>query len=257
VIKLFFETCDVGIMSNNIESKFGISALHDKMIVCAPEVRNDLKLDQAEFQSMVSGEEISVAVKHQNAFTIEWKVPMVMAGNEIPNWADASGSIQRRLVVFDFGVPVTAGDMKLDAKLYSELPRIIRKANKAYLEAVSKHASENIWKILPDYFAGTREAIARSTNFVENFLASEHVIFGPDLVVPFADFKSALKDYAITNGLMTKSFTSETFHGPFARKNIKVLDQQSMEYNGRKMNTVFLRGISFKPVEVDADQCLL
>jgi phage/plasmid-associated DNA primase len=255
VIKQFFETVDVGILSNNIERKFGISAFYDKLLVCAPEVRHDLAIEQAEFQSIVSGEEISVAVKHQKAFMQEWDVPIVLAGNEVPGWADSGGSIQRRLVVFEFKHPVKAGDMKLSDKLYLEMPNIIRKANKAYHYFASRHSDENIWTVLPQYFLSTRETIAQSTNFIESFLASEHLELGEGNVVPFSDFKSALKEYATTNSLHMKQLTNEIFGGPFSKYRISILPQQTLEYNGRDVNTIFLRGVTIKTVVASDPAC--
>lgn len=246
VIKQFFESVDVGILSNNIERKFGISAFYDKMLVCAPEIRNDLAIEQAEFQSMVSGEEVSVAVKHQKAFMQEWNVPLVLAGNEVPGWADSGGSIQRRLVVFEFKQPVKDGDMKLAEKLYREMPNIVRKANKAYRYFSDLYADKNIWTILPDYFIDTRETIARSTNFIESFLASEHVVRGEEYITPFTDFKSALKEYSSANGLQMKQLTSEAFRSPFAKYRVTILPQQTLEYNGRNVNTIFVRGVGIK-----------
>ncbi|AGE59639.1 ATPase [Acanthocystis turfacea Chlorella virus TN603.4.2] len=257
VIKQFFETVDVGILSNNIERKFGISAFYDKMLVCAPEIRNDLAIEQAEFQSIVSGEEISVAVKFQKAFLQEWDVPIVLAGNEVPGWADAGGSIQRRLVVFEFKQPVKEGDMKLSEKLYREMPNIIRKANKAYRYFADMYADKNIWTVLPEYFLDTRETIARSTNFIESFLSSEHVVLGEDSVVPFADFKSALKDYASSNSLHMKQLTAEAFRAPFAKYKVSILPQQTIVYNGRQMNTIFLKGVSIKTAMSEEVACVL
>lgn len=257
VIKQFFESVDVGILSNNIERKFGISAFYDKMLVCAPEIRNDLAIEQAEFQSIVSGEEISVAVKHQKAFMQEWDVPIVLAGNEVPGWADAGGSIQRRLVVFEFKQPVKDGDMKLAEKLYREMPNIIRKANKAYRYFSDMYADKNIWTVLPEYFIDTRETIARSTNFIESFLASEHVVLGEDNVVPFTDFKSALKEYATSNSLHTKALNAEAFRAPFAKYKVTILPQQTLMYNGRQVNTIFVKGVSIKTSNHEEVACML
>ena len=62
-------------LSNNIEKKFGLSAIKDSFMFIAPEVKGDLALEQAEFQSIVSGEDVSIAVKNKTAVSIEWKVP--------------------------------------------------------------------------------------------------------------------------------------------------------------------------------------
>ena len=40
-------------------------------------------MEQAEFQSMVSGEDIQVNTKYAKARSEVWKVPGVLAGNEV------------------------------------------------------------------------------------------------------------------------------------------------------------------------------
>ncbi|APC25751.1 Phage/plasmid primase, ATPase, superfamily III helicase [Only Syngen Nebraska virus 5] len=246
VIKNFFETVDVGILSNNVERKFGISAFHDKYCVLAPEIKSDLAIEQAEFQSMVSGEDVQVNVKHKKAFAEEWSVPMALAGNEVPGWADNGGSIQRRMVVFEFKKPVRNGDMKLGEKLDKELPFIIRKCNKAYLDLAGKHSDVNIWSVLPEYFINTREALARATNFIESFMASGDVILGENEICPFGDFKSALREHATMNVMNTKQLTADVFTGPFEKYGIKYLGTQTMEYCGQSVNTEFIQGLSLK-----------
>lgn len=246
VIKNFFETVDVGILSNNIERKFGISAFYDKYLVVAPEIKNDLAIEQAEFQSLVSGEEVQVNVKHKKAFMCEWNVPMALAGNEVPGWADNGGSIQRRIVVFEFKKPVSGGDMKLGVKLNTELPYILRKCNKAYLDMARKHSDVNIWSVLPSYFIDTRDALARATNFIVNFMASDAVVIGPDEVCTFADFKQALKEHAAMNSLTQKQLTDDVFVGPFAKYGVRDVGMQTLEYNGSKLTSGFLKGCSLR-----------
>ena len=246
VIKNFYETIDVGILSNNIERKFGISAFHDKYLVCAPEIKSDLAIEQAEFQSLVSGEEVQVNVKHEKAFMCAWDVPMALAGNEVPGWADNGGSIQRRIVVFEFKKPVRGGDMKLGEKLNAELPNILRKCNKAYLDMAEKHSDVNIWSVLPTYFINTRDALARATNFIENFLASDAVIIGEEEICAFAEFKQALKEHASMNSLHTKQLTDMIFDGPFVKFGIKMIGTQTLVYNGKKNTTEYIRGCSLK-----------
>ena len=48
----------------------------------APEIKSDFRMEQAEMQSIVSGESVQVAAKHLKAFSVEWNVPIIMAGNE-------------------------------------------------------------------------------------------------------------------------------------------------------------------------------
>lgn len=46
VCRGFYEAQDVGTLSNNIERKFGLSALHDKLVFIGPEIKSDIALEQ-------------------------------------------------------------------------------------------------------------------------------------------------------------------------------------------------------------------
>jgi ABC-type molybdenum transport system ATPase subunit/photorepair protein PhrA len=58
VCRKFYETEDVAVLSNNIEKKFGLSSIVNGFMFISPEVKGDLQLEQAEFQSLVSGEDV-------------------------------------------------------------------------------------------------------------------------------------------------------------------------------------------------------
>ena len=60
VCRNLYDQADVGTLSNNIERKFGLSALADKLLFIGPEIKADIQLEQAEFQSIVSGETVQV-----------------------------------------------------------------------------------------------------------------------------------------------------------------------------------------------------
>ena len=242
VCKNFFDTVDVGILSNNIERKFGISAFYDKYLIVAPEVRNDLAIEQAEFQSIVSGEDIQVNVKHKKAFSVEWSVPGALAGNEVPSWADSAGSIQRRIVLFEFAKPVRNGDMRLADKLNDELPNIIQKCNKAYLEKARMYSDANIWSVLPAYFANTRDSLAQATNSIEGFLASPDVRVGDDQWCPLDDFKSALKDYEIKNSIPSRRYSNDLFVGPFEKLGLKMC-RDTRSYRGVERYRDYVVGV--------------
>lgn len=243
VAKQFYEDIDVGCMSNNIETKFGLSQFHEKLLFVAPEIKSDLKIEQAEFQSLVSGEDISINQKYKTAFSTQWKVPGILAGNEVPQWCDNSGSIQRRLVVFTFGKQVTHGDMKLGDKLRAELPVLLLKCNKMYLETVKDHESTNIWTILPEYFLGTRNELAQTTNALEAFVNSEEVLLDREAYVTFEDFKASLRNYTTHNNLGTKRMTWEYFRDVFERYHITKSRTQMM-YNNRRVLKDFLFGVA-------------
>ena len=254
VCKIFFEAVDVGILSNNIERKFGISAFHDKYLVLAPEIRNDLAIEQGEFQSMVSGEDVQINAKHKTAFSTVWRVPMALAGNEVPDWADAAGSIQRRNVVFAFRKTVRNGDMKLGEKLEAELPAILQKCNKAYLEQAAANGAKNIWSVLPKYFLDTRDDLARRTNPIEAFLADESVVqHGEDRFCSLEDFRVALQTYLKAHGLSVRNVTDNALADPLEKWECRISGTETREHRGQRKKSKWVVGCE---ITFDADNTL-
>jgi hypothetical protein len=207
-----YDFCDVGVLSNNIERKFGIAAFCDKYMFVAPEIKADLQLEQAEFQSMVSGESLQLAVKFQQAHTIDWKVPGIMAGNEVPGWVDNSGSIGRRIIVFEFLRKVIDGDMELKHKLRQEMPSILLKCNRAYHWAVTKCGSDNVWAHLPDYFKNTKADLTESTNPIQHFMNSGKLSFSdPEAYMPMDVLKRAFQAHCNENNFKSIRLTKDKF----------------------------------------------
>mgnify|MGYP000458331077 CR=1 FL=1 len=164
IVKAFYNAGDVGILSNNIEKKFGLQNLLDKLMFVCLELKKNIQLDQAEFQSMVSGEDMSVPRKHTCTITRQWKVPGLLCGNEPPAWMDSQGSLARRLIVFNFIHKIKDNDSKPDLLndiLKKELAALIFKCNVAYRDTCNRHKNMDIWRILPQYFKDERKALAR------------------------------------------------------------------------------------------------
>jgi len=156
--------------------------LYDKLLFVAGEIKNTMRLDQTEFQALVSGEGMSIAKKHQTAFPIKWTVPGWMAGNELPGFADAAGSIQRRLAIFRFERKVTATDTHLEEKLEEEMPLILVKCNKVYRELAELHGGVNVWDVLPEKFLIQRDRSIQAISLVDAFMAQPNVVLGPEHV---------------------------------------------------------------------------
>ena len=232
----------MGVLSNNMERKFGLSAFWDKKIFVAPEIKNDLACEQAEFQSVVSGEEVAIAQKHKTAFATQWAVPGVLAGNEIPQWSDNSGSIQRRVIMFDFPRTVLHGDMKLGEKLEAEMPSIILKCNRAYLEQARAHSSVNIWTLLPQYFQKTRQMLAQCVNNLEAFLASDEVVLGGDLFCPMEDFRAALQAFEKAHNMKQKRLDNDFFRGPMGKYGFRA-EKCKRNYRGQTKLREYIFGL--------------
>jgi hypothetical protein len=231
-LKKFYETEDVKTLSNNMEKKFGLSSIHDCLMFIGPEVKGDLALEQAEFQSMVSGEDISIAVKNEKAITKEWRTPGILAGNEVPNWKDNSGSIQRRIVTWNFTKQVLNADPKLEDKLEMELALILQKCVKAYLDYTSKYGNQDVWNVLPHYFTEMRRKIASTTNSLVHFLGSEKIIYASNLFVPQKVFVTSFMSHCQENNLLRpRGFNEDTYAAPFSSRDIEVR-VETVIYNG-------------------------
>lgn len=167
VAKSFFSATDVGVLSNNSEKKFGLQSLIGKFIFLCFELKKNVSLDQAEFQSMVSGEEVCVAIKNQAAQTIRWSLPGLLCGNEAPGWIDTQGSIARRLAIFSFNFKIADKDSNpelLKHILTEELAALLIKCNAAYRDMADRHRGEDVWGLLPEYFRKERLSLQRDTD---------------------------------------------------------------------------------------------
>jgi len=233
VFKKFYEGEDVGTLSNNIEKKFGLSAIKDGFMFIAPEVKGDLALEQAEFQSIVSGEDVSVAVKNKTAVSIEWNVPGILGGNEVPGWKDNSGSVLRRILPWNFSKQVRIADPQLDEKLESELPIILLKCVKGYIDYANKYRNQDIWNAVPEYFKTIQKQVAKVANSLIHFLESTIVDKGKDQYVPQNLFVAAFNTHCKNNNLGQHKFHEDFYVGPFSSYDIEVRNE-SVSYRGRQ-----------------------
>lgn len=203
LIGKFFQDCDVSTIANNVQQGFGLETVYDKMLWMIKEVKHDLNLDQAQLQSMITGEEMSIQRKGLPAEQIVWSAPGVMAGNELANWQDNAGSMSRRLVLFYFMKKVHNSNPKLAEELMDSLPELIHKCNSAYAEACARFGHCDIWSknpelveafrddpslekqyrgsrtILPSYFHANKSNFKQQTHLMENLLANRDEVLVP------------------------------------------------------------------------------
>ena len=230
IVKKFYETCDVGVLSNNIEKTFGLSSLKDKLLFLAPEIKGDLKLEQSEFQLLIEGGDMQLPVKYKESHYIEWKIPGLFAGNEPPNYTDNSGSISRRLVVAKFHKKVNIKDPDLDLKLNKELPSILKKSACAYLSAVNKFQGQDFWSSLPDYFRNTQRDMAQNTHSLEHYISSGKVVLGEEFYCREKNFVQAFNEHCKECHLERHKFTTDYYLGVFGNYNITVKKNIQLKY---------------------------
>jgi len=222
ICKKFYEGQDVRTLSNNIEKKFGLESIHEGFMFISPEIKGDMALEQSEFQSLVSGEDMSIARKNKTAVSLTWTVPGILAGNEVPHWKDNSGSVLRRLMTWNFGRQVAEADPHLDEKLDQEMASILCKCVRAYLEYAQKYSDQDIWNVVPKYFMDIQNQVAMVTNTLQHFLASEKVTYGKDLFCPQKQFVTAFNQHCQENNLGRPRFNPDFYAGPFSTRKLDV-----------------------------------
>jgi len=234
VFRMFYENEDVKTLSNNIERKFGLSSIVDGHMFIAPEVKGDLCLEQAEFQSLVSGEDVSIARKYEKAMSIKWNVPGILGGNEVPNWKDNSGSVLRRILPWNFGIVVQDKDKdpNMAQKLDKEIATILLKCVRGYLEYSQKYSDQDIWSVVPAYFKSVQNQVAMVTNSLRNFLSCEKVLFGKDLYCPQKIFVQMFNQHCTENNLGRSKFNPDLYAAPFSARKLKV-SVEAKTYKGR------------------------
>lgn len=206
---------DVGVMSNNIEKQFGLAAFYKKLIYVCFEVKEDFGLDQGEFQSMISGEKMSIPRKFKDAISVLWTTPGLLMGNELAKWTDNSGSVSRRIIIMDFVNKVTRSDPRLHEKLMEEMPSIILKINLAYHTAAGAYGDKDIWAVLPEYYKTQKRYLRASTHPLASFFE-----FGPcecreGLEWDYDSFRDAAREYFRDNGLFLKSWGQDAIRTVF------------------------------------------
>jgi hypothetical protein len=249
VCKHFFDFIDVGFIGNKPEETFGLQGFYNKLLFIATEVKGNFGLEQATFQQIISGEEVSVARKFGTPDMKRWTVPGIISGNQPPNYQDNQGSIGRRLAIFEFAQKVNKNDIdpELSDKLKKELPSILFKCNRAYIEAVNKYRKNDIWKILPKYFQETRDQMADQINSLVNFLGSDQLIYNPEFYCKKKRFTQKFTDHCMTNNLKRSAFRKDYFEGPFEDRNIKVVRCKKFDRDdGRMVTAEWIIGVEIR-----------
>lgn len=247
VCKLFYDNIDVGVLGNNCEPRYALSGLSNKLIFIGPEIKGNLKLEQAEFQNIVSGEDTNINEKYKTPTSCKWSVPGIIAGNQPPNYQDNQGSVSRRLVIFEFINKVKNGDTRLGKKLQKEIPNLLLKCNRAYLDTIDKHRDTDIEKLLPKYFIETRNIMAEETNALYNFLNSDVVIYDPDYRITKDRLFQAFKLYCDMNRMKAPQLIKQYYEGPFEDMNITSKRKKLIDtYDQVSKHTTWCFGIDLR-----------
>ena len=171
-------------------------------------------------------------MKHEKARSIEWKTPGVLGGNEVPGWKDNSGSVLRRVLPWNFTKQVKDADPQLDLKLNEEIPTILYKCVRAYLDYSQKYKNKDVWNVVPEYFKKIQRQVAMVASTLHNFMESTNVVYGEDLCVPQKLFVQLFNQHCQSNNLGRPKFNPDFYAGPFSSRDIEVREE-SITYKDR------------------------
>ena len=249
IVSYLYDANDVGVLSNNTEKKFGLSALVEKLIYVCYEVKNDFALDQGEFQCMVSGEQMSIPFKHEMAQSVMWRTHGMFMGNEVASWCDNSGSMSRRIVLGLFNEIVTDGNPKLFSELQEEMGHILVKCNRAYREAAFFFGHMDVWNVLPHYFVSNRRQLRANTHPLAYFFENTtELLWDKNGYMSLQDLQLMMNIFLSSDGSFKthkKGFNADFYQWVLDAYELRV-ETDVRDYKGSVSTLPFVTGLTDK-----------
>lgn len=253
-----FDSNDVGYLNNNLQKMFALEGIYDKMIYLALDIDENFALDQATFQSMVCGEEVSVIRKHQSPHCQPWKTQGGFAGNKLPPWTDNGGSLSRRLIIIEFQERVTKADPNLFKKCLNIRDRFLRVIISAYQDLCEKYSDIGIKEKIPDVFKQSETRAMMELNQLQNFIDiwcdidpklssrdySKIEDQTEDYIQTFMHFKKEYKNFCKREDLPKKNCTHGDCTNAFGRINVKLMAHHPWNLN---QTNKYIVGLTLKP----------
>lgn len=261
----FFNEENVETIANNLQKGFGLENIYNngRTLACrCMEVKHDFALDQAQLQSMISGEPVSIQRKNQVALSVVWKVPIMLAGNECAKWINNSDSITRRMVLafFERKVPSDKVDPNLDIKIQANIGNLLHKCSCAYKSAVDEFGNCDLWSkklnpftnqpeyILPKYFHSNKTRLQEMTHPLVGFLRNDStiVITERGVGMPYKRFQMLANAYFQANGNSKFTWKEDKYKTVFEEFDIKKIKIDTSFLIERKLqDTIFYLGEAY------------
>jgi len=230
VISKCFSESALGNISGKREEVFGLANLHNKEVVmgCDMPVEMSKCLPQVLFQNMTAGDRVEVPRKSTTALHVQWKAPIIMASNYMPDYVNSGNNIGRRIVSFRFTKSVATRDYGLqDAILHSnELANFVYRSLTEY-RALRERITGDFWMFVPRIMIEWQSKVAAATNKLSEFLSMEDsergfsIVCEEGAVTPMAEFKRLFKRVMETDFVNDVSvFRSFGFECPEGQVNL-------------------------------------
>jgi len=230
LVASLFEPRDVGYLNNSLQRTFAVEGIFDKRVYMALDIDEHFQLDQATFQSMVCGEEVSVLRKFKKPLTIVWNIQGGFAGNKLPNWTDNGGSLSRRLIIIEFMQPIAKCDPNLFENCLAIRNRFLKVIVSTYEQMCHSFKDRGIKEVIPEKFKKSEEKALKELNtlsaFVQDCCELDPVTADraqKTRFQPLAEFKKAFKDYCNNSQLRNPGWANMYVQSVFAKYQLSVV----------------------------------
>lgn len=236
-----------GILSPNVQPQFGMSAVArdgESRVIFCNEVNEKLQIVQEEWQTSVSGEWGSYAVKHSQApLVFAWIAQHFWVGNGFPElFNNQQGQVSRRLMGAMMPYPVHPRDGNILKHVRQKLACLQRKTTLAYHEfryvtGTTDPMSEP--SKLPPAFAEYYEHGLKRTNPMQGFLQSNtYVTRDESGEMTLQAFKDLYNKYLEDNDLPRTRWKESVYRTPFNEFGITLRRDEQYTIDGQAHTNV-------------------
>ncbi len=227
IIEKFFAKSDVATISSNTQTQFALAQAFDKRLWSVTEVTNDFAMAEADFLAIVAGDTTEIRGKYEKARSVEWRVPGIMAGNQLPTcYKNTSGNVLRRIFMIPFNQDIPRGCEKndIDSKVVVELPAILVKCARAYGEGLARFDGANpIRKNLTPWLAAAHAELDTQLSPLVYFLeASGLVVLAPGASVPESKFLDAFNQMCHQHNTRPPQWNADLYFDVFRKRSVHV-----------------------------------
>jgi len=259
-----FEPHHVMVLESESEQLFALEKLPGSACWAIVEMKRKFTLPEGAYNSLVANEMMSKREKYKGATNMAPNMHGVVAGNEVPNYTDASRSFGRRHAFVEMVncIPLHDQNQQLFRIVVTtrQLTAFLQVTSRLYLALSSRH--DNFWRACPEYFRVQQMTRQADSNPVVSFLQTgDNVVqaLGPLAslyYVPMAVFKAALTAFCRSQRNMNKvpNWGEESLFQPLVRMGFTVTTNRTFrEYHGRQIQTTWVCGLDFDNSPIDND----
>lgn len=255
IVESYYADEDTGHLNSECEPKYALAQLVGKYVWFCLEVKKNFLLDMGMMLLMLEGRSrIAIQKKNVTAWTEEWNIPGLLAGNEIPTkWIEggAGNSLVRRMFIIEFPHKPPKLDPMLNARLLQELPAIMVKSNRMYRKiAASIGPDGDIDEAMPVYFKNTLERFqAKTQPFVYMLLHHPELVRQPGALISLMELKRIYQEWCKSNGQKYTSLDDDEVARQIKSQGLEIQNVKRghpIEVKGRQVTGVIIVGLSLK-----------